>query len=107
MANKEDNSKWLEEKYDMLIDLISSDQNTTGLKGCYIKAGEFQRFYAKKYPRHPDYRGFEWNSYIKNKARAGLIRIFLTHPNGKNHYYVLVNQLDKFILMYPKGVSVL
>lgn len=96
---------WLEEKYDMLIDTISSDYNTTGLKGSFIKAGEFQKSFKKKFPRHPDYRGFEWNSYIKKKAKEGIIKIYLTHPNGKNHYYVLVNQLDKFLKMYPDGVS--
>lgn len=89
----------------MLIDAISSENNTSGLKGSYIKAGEFQKIYNEKFPRHPDYRGFTWNSYIKDKAKADLIKIYLTHPNGKNHYYVLVNQVDQFIKMYPKGVS--
>ena len=98
-------SNWLEEKYNMLIDAISSDDNTTGMKGSYIKAGEFQKIYNKKYPRHPDYRGFTWNSYIKEKAKAGLIKIYLIYPNGKNHYYILVNHLDQFLKMYPNGES--
>ena len=101
------NSNWLEEKFNMLIDAISSNNNTSGLKGSYIKAGEFRKIYNEKFPRHPDYRGFTWNSFIKDKAKAGLIRIYLTHPNGKNHYYILVNQLDQFIKIYPNGVSAL
>jgi hypothetical protein len=96
---------WLEEKYSMLIDSISSDNNTSGLRGCFIKAGEFQQIYKKKYPRHFDYRGFSWNSYIKNKARDGVIKVYLKHPKGKNHYYILNNQLEKFLSIYPDGID--
>ena len=103
MQNKETNR--LDEKYNMLIDSISSEDNTSGTKGCFIKAGEFQKIYSKKYPRHSDYRGFSWNSYIKRKAKAGLIKIYLKYPNGKNHHYVLNNHLDRFLIIYPNGVS--
>ena len=102
-----DNSKteWLDEKYEMLIDAISSNNNTSGVKGCFIKSGEFRKIYNNMFPRHPDYRGFAWNSYIKSKAKSGYIKIFKTHPNGKNHYYVLNDKIDLFLEIYPDGVS--
>ena len=104
MMDSKKNS-WLDEKYTLLFDCISSDLNTSGVKGSFIKAGEFQKIYSLKFPRHPDYRGFSWNSYIKNKAKDGLIMIYLKYPNGKNHYYILNNHLDQFLKIHPGGVS--
>lgn len=104
MQNKE--TDMLDEKFNMLIDSISSENNTSGSKGCYIRAGEFQKIYNKKYPRHPDYRGFSWNTYIKRKAREGFIKIYLKYPGGRKHYYVLNSHLDQFLKIYPNGVSV-
>ncbi len=93
----------LDEKYMMLLEIIDSDRNTSGICRGFIKSGEFTRIYREKYPRYPDYRGFNWLSYLKEKAKKREILIYRIKPGGKNNWLVKPDKVDIFLEYYPES----